>query len=80
MKGDTVIKVYSEAFLIHNHWKKNGVILTQKIESLAELKFDPEMAEIKFQFIRYCESIWLKYYPTTRNPLSNFSSASDSIF
>ena len=72
---------------------KNGVILTQKVESLAELEFDPKYRVIR-EYLSQCrvniiqiilltlniESIWLKYYPITRNPGSNSSSASDSTF
>ena len=49
--------------------RKNVVILTKKVESLLELKFDPGF-----------RLIWLKYFQITRNLLSNFSSIRDSTF
>ena len=49
-------------FLPKNTQRKTGVILTQKVESLVELKFDKGF-----------RVIWLKYSPITRNPGSNFS-------
>ena len=38
------------------HWKKNWVILTKKVESLAELKFDPGFWVIREYVL---ESNWL---------------------
>ena len=55
--------------LIGHTERKNGVILTLIVESLAEQKFDPGFRVIG----EYLSQI-------TRNPLSNFSSASDSTF
>ena len=70
--------------------RKNWVILTKKDESLAELKFEPGLREIGKYLSQIdsqidnltlnIESIWLKYSPITRNPVSNFSSVSDSTF
>ena len=68
--------------------EKMGVILTLKVESLAELKFDPGfrvigeyLSQIQIDNLTLnIESIWLKYSTITRNPGSNFSSASDSTF
>ena len=93
--------------------EKMESILTKKVESLAELKFDPGFRVIgkylsqidwilrvklseSIWLILYIweylsqidsilrvilsKSIWLKYSPVTRNPGSNFSYTSDSIF
>ena len=72
--------------------EKNGVILTWKIGSLAELKFEHGLRVIGeylshidtilrvYSNWRSIYSIWLKYSQMTPNPGSNFSSASDSIF
>ena len=38
---------WSPAFSYLPHWKKNWVILTLKVESLLELKFDPGLREIR---------------------------------
>ena len=67
--------------------RKNGVILTQKVEWLAELKFDPEFRDWRIfesnwldKLTRYWESVWLKCSLLTRNLGSNYSSACDSTF
>ena len=67
------------------HWKKKMcVILTWKVESLAELKFDQWFRVIREYLsliivsqyrvkTRNWESIWLKYSPIIWNPGTNFS-------
>ena len=66
------------------HWeKKNGVILTLKVESLAELKFDPGfrvIGEYLSQFDSILSVNLNQIYLITRNTGSNFSSVSDSTF
>ena len=62
--------------------RKNGVILTCKVESLAELEFNPGFRVI----VEYLSQLTLDIENQfdsnilTLNPESNFSSPSDSTF
>ena len=73
------------SWVCYNGWcktlKENWVILTWKVESLAELNFDPGFREIgEYLSEINLNSSQLESKYITRNPGSNFSSTSDSTF
>ena len=60
------------------HWKKNGGHFDLKSWVTGGTKIRPEDIWVKLTL--NIKSIWLKCFPITRNPGSDFSSASDSTF
>ena len=67
---DSLLRVHSNWLTIESPFKLTHYWESIRIDSL--LRVHSNWLNI--------ESIWLKYSPITRNPGSNFSSASDSIF
>ena len=65
---------------LNQHWESNWINIESQIDSILRVNLNWLNIESQFELTLNIKTIWLKYSPITRNPGSNFSSASDSTF